>query len=176
MNWKTIDRPGYIGKQRAERQAIWNERYGPENWRIAYAWGNAIINREIALQLYEDAYYEFFKANSEKLAWITANASDVFDTAPTNVSAGLDYTHQETPDNHIQDIAIRRSVLRLGKTFRGGRLIQVRSSRSEGYELNPGLIPFHLPEMILNPRMAGWWSHDSIEDFYQSNKVFQIKE
>lgn len=33
-----------------------------------------------------------------------------------------------------------------------------------------------MPEMIVKPHLSGWWNEDSIEDFYQSNKVLQIRD
>jgi len=48
----------------------------------------------------EDGYYEFFKNNNNTLEWLVSTASDVYDTAPTNVQAGLDYGCQETPQSH----------------------------------------------------------------------------
>lgn len=176
MIWKTIRRPGYIGKKRAEMQSLWDQQYGAGNWRIAYVWGNEVISRELAIQLYEDAYYEFFKVNREMLNFILSIASDVYDTAPTNIKAGLSYDQQETPSNHIHDVAIRRVVLRLGEKFRGDRLLHVRWVKSEGYAINPGAVPFHLPNMIVNPRIIGWWHLGTIEDFYQSNKILQVKK
>jgi hypothetical protein len=175
MSWQTIGRPGYLGKKRDEIIASWNRKYGPENWRIAYTWGNGVIERDFAIQLYEDAYYEFFKANPAKLNWLTSVAADVYDTALTNVEAGFDYLWQETPSTHLQDVAVRRTVIRLGQCFRGDRLIRIRSTDSEGYDLSPGLVPFHLPQLIVVPKIPGWWRPDTVEDFYQSNKILQIR-
>jgi len=175
MCWRTLERPGYFGKKRDELHSSWDQQYGPGNWRIAYVWGQQVITREIALRIYEDAYFLFFQANPDKLAWITSEALNVYDTDPSNVQAGLSYDHQETPNNHVHDVSIRRAILRLGETFRGNRLIRVRWKDSEGYEINPGVVPFHLPGRIAVPKVEGWWFPDSIEDFYQSNKVLQIK-
>lgn len=175
MGWRTVERPGYFGKKRNEFIADFNRKYGPDNWRIAYIWGERVIDREMAVQLYEDAYYLFFLANPEKLAWLINRASDVYDSAPSNVTSGLDYLVQETVNHHLQDIAIRRSMIRLGLDFRGDHLVEVRGRDSEGYAFNPGIIPFHIEEMIHRPPLTGWWRPGSVEDFYQSNKILQIK-
>jgi len=182
MNWQIVDRPGFLGKKRDEVQAGWTQRYGADNWRIAYQWGSQIILRREALQIYEDGYYEFFKGSPGKLEWLVSTASDVFDTAPTNVQAGFDYEQQETPNNHIHDVAIRRAVLRLGREFRGNHPMHVRWTGSEGFEINPGVVPFHLPQMIVPGEIQDyggkgiWWRPNTIEDFYQRNKVLQVKE
>jgi len=176
MEWKTVGRPGFFGRKRDEVIAAWNQQYGQGNWRIAYIWGNQVITREMALQIYEDAYYEFFKNNLAELEWLISNFSNVWDTAESNIEAGLDYNHQETTSAHLHDISIRRAILRLGVWFRGNRLLRVRSRDSEGYKFSPGNIPFHLPEMITQPEIKGWWRLLSIEDFWQRHKVLQVKK
>jgi hypothetical protein len=121
--------------------------------------------------------------------WLTNNFSDVFDNALSNMNSCFDYSIQETSGTHLQDISIRRSIMRLGKTFKGNRLLEVRSS-GEGASLSPSKIPFHLPLMICkgNTLYQGekrdftmdppWWIKrgvkDSIEEFYQQNKVLEV--
>jgi len=182
MGWKTIERPGYFGKNRDELYAKWNKEFGEGKWRIAYQFGDLVVPREMGIQIYEDGYYEFFKANPDTLEWMISTASDVYDTAPTNVQAGFDYTHQETPNNHIHDIAIRSAVARLGNWFKGSHLMYVRWVESEGFRVNPGVVPFHKPNLIVPEKIKDyggksiWWRKDSIEDFYQRNKLLQFIE
>jgi len=180
--WKTVERPGYFGKKRDELVAKWDKEYGKGNWRLAYQWGSLIIEREQAIQIYEDAYYEFLKNNPKTLEWLVNTASDVYDTAPSNVEARFDYNYQETPNTHLHDISIRKSVMRLGKWFKGDHLVEIRSKSTEGKILSPGLVPFHLPEMICKEEIKDysgkrmWWQNGSIEDFYQKNKLLQVKK
>ena len=148
MQWRTIGRPGYFGEKRNELQIKWNEQFGEENWRIAWQWGNPVIGRAEALQMYEDGYYEFFKGNSSLLSWLVNFASNICDTSPTNVQAGFSYDIQETPNNHIHDVAIRRAVLRNGVWFSGDKLLEVRSVDAKGWVLSPCNIPFHLPQLF----------------------------
>jgi hypothetical protein len=181
MYWTTTERPGYLGKKRDAVQQQWNDKYGEGNWRIAYQWGTQAVDKRMGIQIYEDGYVDHFKRNPEDLEWITALASDVYDTAPSNVASGLDYDRQETPNNHIHDIAIRRAVLRSGTWFQGNRLVHVRWTDSEGFRLNPGIVLFHKPELILPGNIQDyggkglWWDANSIEDFYQRNKILQVR-
>jgi len=103
--------------------------------------------------------------------WIVQTAADVFDHEADKVASGLDYDAQAGGLTHLQDVAVRRSLLRLGRWFSGDRLLQIRGLRSEAYTLNPGIVPFHFPEAIRRPELAGWWMSGSIESFWQSNKV-----
>jgi len=188
--WKTIKRPGYFGKKRDDIFSLWNKEYGEGNWRLAWQWGDLVIERKEALQIYEDAYYEFLRSDPGILSWLVNTASDVYDTAPTNVQARFSYEMQETPNNHIHDVAIRRAVLRLGKWFQGSSLIQVRSTSEESWKLSPCMVSFHHPELILPeenfllgkledyPGKGSWWREKgiekSVEEFYQHNKLLQI--
>ena len=192
MDWRTIDRPGYFGDKRDELQSEWNNQFGDKNWRIAWEFGESILLRPEALQLYEDGYYEHFKVQSKLVDWLTKSFSGVYDTAPSNIESGFSYDVQETPNNHLHDVTIRRAVMRLGRKFSGDKLLEVRSTDGEGWVLSPCNIPFHLPQMIyagqikykgeerdfsINPP---WWIKrgvkNSVEQFYQQNKLLQIRE
>lgn len=190
--WETVDRPGYFGEKRDELQAGFDKEYGKGWWRIAWEWGSNILQRPEALQLYEDGYYEHFKNNPQLLEWLVKSFSDVFDTAPSNTWAGFSYDLQETPNNHIHDVAIRRAVMRNGREFSGSKLLEVRSVAAEGRVLSPCNIPFHLPHMIYTGQTKykgevrdfsanpPWWIKkgikNSVEEFYQQNKVLQKGE
>ncbi|MBU2104766.1 MAG: hypothetical protein KKF67_03255 [Nanoarchaeota archaeon] len=191
MKWEVIERPGYFGTSREEIHAKYDKQFGHSNWKISWQWGNQIIQRPEALQMYEDGYYEFFKLNKDTLDWLITTASDIYDTSPSNVEAEFSYDIQETPNNHIHNVAIRKSVLRNGVWFRGDHLMHVRPEK-EGERLGPHLIPFHLPHMIYQGQIMykgeqrdfsinpPWWIKmgikKSVEQFYQQNKVLQVKE
>ena len=48
--------PGYFGSRTKQIHDEINEKYGKRNWLKAYIMGSQLIDREIALLLYEDAY------------------------------------------------------------------------------------------------------------------------
>lgn len=176
--WTVVASPGFAGKRKAERDAERDRQYGPGNWTIGFLWGDLIVERALALQFYEDAYVEFFRSRPDRLEWLVSRGSDVYDNARTNVESGLDYRIQESSATHLQDIALRRAVVRLGQVFRGDHLVEVRGHESEGYQLNPGQVPFHLPQMIHPaPTLCPEWANqDSIEAFWQCNKRFLVRK
>lgn len=178
MTWTTtIDRPGYFGSARDRKHAEYDAEHGPGNWRLAWQFGGRVIDRAGMTMLYEDAYYEFLRHRREILTALVSEARDVYDDAESNVASGLDYTVQETGRTHVQDIAIRRVVLRLGESFRGSELIQIRDSLGShplSMILSPGQVLFHRPDLIVEPQL-GWWARGSVESFYQSNKFLQIR-
>ncbi|MFH1377110.1 MAG: hypothetical protein ABIH25_05745 [Candidatus Woesearchaeota archaeon] len=172
--YRTSRRIGYVGKRKKAAIREFNEKYGKGNWRIAWQWEDKTIEREEALSHYEDAYLYFFESNPEELEWLINTASDIYDISPNDVNSGLDYSKNQRGATHIQDITIRRVVNRLGKNFDGNRLLQVRRG-GEAERYNPGIVKFHKPEMIIQPRIRGWWKPNTIEDFWQSNKILQVK-
>ncbi|MDF1661985.1 MAG: hypothetical protein P1V97_09445, partial [Planctomycetota bacterium] len=172
--WEVKERAPYFGGRKKQLIAEIQERLG--DFRIAYEFEGAVIERDSALQLYEDAYYFFLKRQPELLDWLVQTAAEVYDTEPENVASGMDYGAQEpSKATHLQDIAIRRVLLRLGRSFEGADLLEIRGVRSRGYVLNPGVVPFHRPECIQQPEWKATWSvPGSVESFWQSNKVIVV--
>lgn len=48
MNWTTITRPGYAGGKRDKLGEMYDNTYGRENWRIAWQWGDEVLEKELA--------------------------------------------------------------------------------------------------------------------------------
>jgi len=177
-NWETLERPSYLGKKRDQKYAEWNALYGAGNWRICWKIGENFVDFLGVCALYEDGYFEFLRENPEFLYELIGETSDVYDDSPSNVNSYLDYIVQETERTHIQDIAIRRSLVRMGLWFKGNQLIQIRHSQGThrlSMILSPGKVPFHKPNLIVEPELTGWWDKGSVESFYQSNKFLQRK-
>lgn len=135
-------------------------------------------------QLYEDAYFEYFKQRPELLDHLVEVAKEVYDDDPSNVESGLDYQKRGEVRTHIQDIAIRRCIKRFGKSFRGNQLIQIRDrlgAHPLSLALSPGQVPFHKKEWLSNPsnlqqiQSNMWWLPGSVEDFYQRAKRLCVR-
>jgi hypothetical protein len=177
MTWESVERPGYFGARREVRYREFGEQFGPDKWRIVWYIGQRIGAFSEAVMLYEDAYFVWFAAHPDLAEWLVREASEVYDDAPSNIASGLDYAAQETQCTHIQDIAIRRCLARMGMVFAGPAPLRIRDRLSEhelGLLLSPGRVPFHRPEWICQPELEGWWSRGSVEAFYQSNKYLQV--
>jgi hypothetical protein len=174
--WVDIDRPGYFG---AHREAILKEYdrvHGVGCWRLVWRVNNQSFSREQMQMLYEDSYFEFLRTHPQVLEQLLSEASDVYDDSLSNVASGFDYSLQETERTHVQDIAIRRAVSRLGRVFSGSAPLRIRDADGDhplSLTLSPGRIPFHLPHLLIKPELQGWWLPTSVESFYQSNKVLQ---
>lgn len=177
--WQSVERPWYIGKHRDEKIVHWNKEYGSGNWRFIWKIGNVDADFLGACALYEDAYFNFLYAYSPVAYQLIHEASNVYDDQISNIESGFDYTKQETNRTHIQDIAIRRSLLRLGVWFKGKESIRIRQEKGNhplSMILSPGKVPFHRPDLIIKPEVENsWWDLQSVESFYQSNRFLQVK-
>lgn len=180
--WQNVERPGYLGKNRDQKIADWNAEYGSANWRLAWQYGSHFLTFLGACMIYEDAYYAFMyreceQINPDKVSALLGRASNIYDYEPADVASGFDYSCQSAAGTHIQDIAIRRALVRLGKWFEGDRLIRVRGRESNdpiGIEFSPGKIPFHMSwKTEYDPIKGSWWNADSVECWYQSNRFLQ---
>lgn len=177
--WNNVERPGYLGKHRDEKFKKWDAKYGKGNWRLGWEFGEAQLDFLGACRVYEDAYFEFLKNRPGVLEQLLNEARDIYDDELSNVDSGLDYTKQETARTHIQDIAIRNCLARMGLRFKGKELIRIRQEKGNhplSMTLSPGWVPFHKPLLIALPSMAPKWADpDSVEDFYQSNRYLQVR-
>lgn len=187
---KIFNELSYAGFQKAKIYQTLNQEFGEDNWIIAHFFDEKIISFLEAAHVYEESYYEFLRDNPDIREWIVSTASEVYDIHPSNIESRLDYAAQECPATHLQDIAVRRALTRLKleeqgidydpnnlpeiPVFEGGHLVQIRGHKTEGYVLNPGKVPFHKPELILNTQQEGWWDEYSVEAFYQKNKVLLV--
>lgn len=144
-----------------------------ESEAVAFEWRGDWITPRSAQQLYEDALTEFLKAQPELLDWLCEGFGELLCKHPSEVEAGFDYAGRALEPGCFQDIAIRRALRRLGRWFEGSGLLEVSDRLSEGYVLNPGLVPFHEPEAIVQPAVCEDPELDgSLACFWRSNRVW----
>lgn len=180
--WKPIGRPGPFGSKRDDQFKEWDEIYGEGNWKIAYKVGNEFLSFLEACKVYEDAYYEYLLANPGIAKLLIESAWNVYDDEETNVNSDFDYSRQETERTHVQDIAIRNALKRIGIWFKGNKLIQIRHLAGKhplSLLLSPGAVYFHKPELIEPPIESDkkpWYMENSVEDWYQRAKYLMIKQ
>jgi hypothetical protein len=199
--WTTVPniRPGYLGKKRDDYIKKMNKEHGKGKWRFAWETFGLGLHHylpiERALLIYEDAYFFFIcgkkvvtddgvllaldSGGQTSMAMEIAQYAECYDNDVTNVKSGIDYSKQENNSNHYQDIAIRRVLARCGLRFLGRKqeLLHVRhdSKQELGRKLSPGRVPFHLPVLVKQPELNGWWNPRTTEAWYQSSKVIQVK-
>ena len=176
--WVDVGRPSYIGESREKRYKQWDEKLGQGKWRLVWKVGQEYVDFLGACSYYEDGYFQFLFKHRDVLDRLVREASEVYDDQLSNIGSGLDYLIQETDRTHVQDIAIRRCLQRMGLSFQGTEHIRIRQEKGThplSITLSPGRVPFHRPDLILYPEQIGWWVPGSIESFYQSNRLLQRK-
>jgi len=178
MNWETVERPGYFGRRRDQKIAGYDAKYGVGNWRIVHIVEGVAYEFVDACKLfYEESYYRYLKDRPADVDFICM-FSECIDNAPSNIQSGCDYSIQESYSCHIQDIAVRNTLKRLGRWFTAEReeILIIRSSDTNGHRFGPGNIPFYDPALITQPEIRpGWANAKSVEAFYQSNKTLQCR-
>ncbi len=174
-DWAILGRPGFAGKQKRQKRKELLDKFDEGNWKIAHLYEDELLSQEEALNHFENSYQKFFEDNPEILEWLLHTARDIYDNQETNVNSGFDYSIQETDDAHLHDIAIRRVLQKMEKEFQGELLLQIRGENSEGFILSTGQVPFYKPKLIQRKQLKGWWGKNSIESYWQSNKVLAVK-
>ena len=203
--WRNVERPGYFGRRRDMKIATFDEVYGKDQWRLAWVYvpertiSNLFENTADLYKGYDEALiprsawaFDFVNAckmfyEESYVRWLSRHPADLefacsygecIDNAPSNVNSGLDYSIQESYSTHIQDIAMRNALRRIGREFTGpkDKILVIRSKDSDGYRFGPGNISFSEPERILQPSKCPDWSNKgTVEDFWQSNKFLQVR-
>ncbi|KAG2374032.1 hypothetical protein C9374_011111 [Naegleria lovaniensis] len=165
------------GEQKRKKLESLFKKY-PQGFITAYKYKDKYITRSSAFTLYEDGYYEFLKNHPQIVDFICNTCCDIYDTEPANIESGYDYELQDSKEKgtHLQDIAVRRALKRLGREFKGTQLLQLRGHTTPLYFLNPCVIPFHEKENIIQPEIVEeFMLKQSVESFWQSNKVVLSK-
>lgn len=184
QGWRNVERPGYFGKRRDQIVLSYDATYGVGNWRLAWivpgfrgASSVALDFEQACKAVYEESYTQYLQARPDDVNFI-CEFSECMDDSPTNVHSGLDYTAQWTKSTHIQDIAVRNVLAKLGRSFTGKRteLLVIRGADSNGHRFGPGNVPLYRPELIIQPsKCPQWATPGSVEDFWQSNKHLQVR-
>lgn len=185
--WKKLRRPGYFGRRRDEIVAGLDAEHGEGGWRLSWGVSNEkrLEFNAACIEFYEESYVRFLKndakyrtrAQEEMLSHI-CSYGECIDNAMTNIQSGFDYRKQEAFSTHIQDIAVRNALRRLGRKFEGPpeKILVIRSADSEGFKYGPGNVPFAWPELIEQPSLCPKWANaGSVEDFWQSNKWIEVR-
>jgi hypothetical protein len=183
--WKNVRRPGYLGKRRDLMHAQFDVEHGAGNWRLAWvvpgfpagAPDLAYTFEQACKLFYEESYFQHLKKHTADVDF-ACEFAECIDNSPTNVHSRFDYMAQEASSTHIQDIAMRNVIAKLGRAFTGKRteLLIIRSADSNGYRFGPGNVPLYRPEIIMQPSLCPQWAnHGTVEDFWQSNKWLQVR-
>ncbi len=179
----------YQGKKKDREEVAWDQKYGHDNWRIAWDLPNG--ERWDYLDVFENEYvagYEkYFFLHPDEAVYLTENFAYAYDKGIVDSCRAYDpvslYNRPGHP-NQFHHAALNLALRRL-RPFKGTEPIQVREGRPgtpretwpKGWRWSPGRIPSANPALITPPREIPdrWWRKGTIEDFYQSNKVLVVR-
>ena len=125
---------------------------GKGNWFIAFSVKKNFYSWEWGMQLYEDAYWEFFRKNINLLTTLLEKYFNVFVVNRFDSESGLDYKKQTQNRDHYDDIAIRRCITRFGLKFKGKELLEIGTS-----DYSQTKVPFHLPHLMKSGKNVTDW-------------------
>ena len=189
ISWEMVERPGYFGKRRQELEEEWNRKYGEGNWRLVWETpqGRVLLFEDIIWE-YIEGYAGYFRRHPREARHITRSYSYCYDKDEiTKDQAFHPYALYNRPGiaNQFHHAAMNIALENvLGMPFRGDIPIQVRSGKPgtpesqwpAGWKWSPGRIPsVHRDEIHDITFERQWWQRGTIEDFYQCNKVLQVK-
>jgi hypothetical protein len=110
--WIPVGLPGFGGREKADRRARLDARYGAEGWRLAHVVRGRIVPQAAAIAEYEEAYRVFLRDRRPLVAFLAEHCGNVYDDAVENVLDDA-YEQPHTASNHYQDIAVRRVIAEL---------------------------------------------------------------
>jgi hypothetical protein len=110
--WIPVALPGFSGREKADRQARLDGRYGADGWRLAHIVRGRVVPPAAAIGEYEEAYSVFLRARRPLVAFLAEHCGNVYDDAVENVFDAT-YEQPHTASNHYQDIAVRRVIAQL---------------------------------------------------------------
>lgn len=181
---KIVSRPGYFGKNRTQIISQLDQKY--LGWQECWQIGDMILDFSEAVLLYDDSYYHYFNQNPQIVDWVIS-FGECYDSERSNIATGTNHDSKAIP-RHIQDVSVRRALVRLGTYFKNyygndhtlykeEQLLHIRGKETNGFGLMPGNIPFHKPELIMTEQvdnMPSWIQPGTVESYWQSNKVIVI--
>lgn len=188
--WISVERPGYLGKQKDILIQKWNAEFGEGNWRIIWEFknGDKMEYLDIFWKVFVASYVKHFYSNLHEAQFLAENYAYAYDKELISKKDAFDpyalYNKPGKPDQ-FHNVAVNIAVeWFLGISFKGNNPIQIREGKPttpisewpSGWKWSPGRIAYLRPDIIPNPALCGWWQQGSIEEAYQSSKVLQIKK
>jgi hypothetical protein len=110
--WIPVGLPGFSGEAKHRRGALLDERFGPDGWRIAHVVRGRVVSFDVAIREYEEAYRRFLRERPALVRFLVETCGNVYDDRVANVY-DTDYRQPHTPQNHYQDISVRRVIAEL---------------------------------------------------------------
>ena len=141
--WIPVGTPGFTGDQKARWQQVLDQRFGPAGWRISYFVRGRIVSKAEAIRDYEQSYRVYLHQHPDMVDFLVTCCGNVYDDRVSNV---YDHSYEQprTPQNHYQDIAVRRVIAELVTDVTWPNVSDTPAEDVELIDLNDGQA-YHLP-------------------------------
>jgi hypothetical protein len=110
--WIAVGLPGFSGRDKADRRARLDARYGADGWHLAHVVRGRVVPQADAIGEYEQAYRVYLHERRPLVGFLAEHCGNVYDDAVANVF-DPDYDQPHTASNHYQDVAVRRVMAEL---------------------------------------------------------------
>jgi hypothetical protein len=137
--WIPVGTPGFAGAAKAAWSATLDARFGPDGWRIGHVVRGEIVSRAEAIAEYEEAYRVFLRARPSLVCFLVTVCGNVYDDAVSNVRDG-DYDQPHTPQNHYQDISVRRVISELVDDPSWPEVVETPTGDADLTDLGTGVV------------------------------------
>lgn len=107
--WIPVGLPGFSGREKADRRARLDARYGADGWRLAHIVRGRVVSTTEAIREYEQSYRVFLRDRRPLVAFLAEHCGNVYDDSVPNVF-DADYDQPHTASNHYQDVAVRHVI------------------------------------------------------------------
>ena len=111
--WIPVGLPGFPGDTKHRRQAVLDERFGADGWRIGHVVRGGSCRRPPPSLEYEEAYRQFLRDRPALVRFLVTVCGNVYDDRLENVHEPDAYDQPDTVQNHYQDISVRRVISEL---------------------------------------------------------------
>jgi hypothetical protein len=136
--WIPVGLPGFSGREKAERRARLDARYGRDGWRLAHVVRGRVVPPAEAIREYEEAYRVFLRTRHPLVAFLAKHCGNVYDESVENVF-DESYEQSDTASNHYQDIAVRRVIAELANDPAWPEVRPTEAGEVELLDLGTGL-------------------------------------
>ena len=136
--WIPVGLPGFTGDEKAHRQSLLDNRYGPDGWRLAHVVRGRVVSPSVAIAEYEESYRAFLHASRPLVAFLAEACGNVYDNAVSNVFDD-DYLQPHTTSNHYQDISVRHVIADLVDDPAWPEVTQTEAGEANLLDLGTGM-------------------------------------
>ncbi len=174
--WQVVTRAVYADA--AERMDYFKRLdsiYGAGNWRIVWAVEkDGLVGHNELFGAYERSFLEHLERNPDIVELLKKKVG----RTSRMLLCGSGVYHDESTHREMQDAALASAISSIGFSIGLADIERIRRDHSLAGlagALSPAKVPFYDSSIILAPEAPGSWDRGSLESFYRSNMLLEVK-